>query len=60
MKRVTKNTRVRKIEGADEARRQIFCPTCSAPTVVYHFAWSATQCGYCNNMINKTDWELCD
>ena len=60
MNNVTKHTRVKKIDGVDEARRQIFCPTCSAPTVVYHFAWSALQCSYCENDINKTEWELCD
>ena len=30
MNNVTKHTRVKKIDGVDEARRQIFCPTCSA------------------------------
>ena len=60
MNNVTKHTRVRKIDGVDEARRQIFCPTCSAPTVVYHFSWSAIECPHCHNDINKTEWELCD
>lgn len=50
--KVNKNTR------ASGHGRKIYCPKCNAPSRVYHFSWSAIQCGTCDNMIDKYDWSL--
>jgi len=36
--------------------RDIFCPECNAPSTVFHFGWSALQCGNCGDMTDKYDW----
>lgn len=50
MKKVNNNTR------AGASGKYIVCPECRHTDKVYHFAWSALSCNYCENDIEKTDW----
>lgn len=49
---VTKHTR------AGYKGKTIKCPNCSAPAKVYHFAWSALGCQYCDAIVDKLEWQL--
>jgi len=49
---VTKHTR------AGYKGKKIICPQCNKQSTVYHFAWSALGCQYCNEMVNKLEWKL--
>ena len=54
MKKVNRYTR------AGYIGKIIICPECLKGYIVYHFSWSATQCGQCKKMIDKTNWLLLD
>jgi hypothetical protein len=36
--------------------REIYCPQCSAPSTVYHFAWSTLKCTNCENSSERRQW----
>ena len=46
-KYVDRNTRA----GVDG--KQIICPLCDKSSTVYHFSWSALECGGCHSMVEK-------
>ena len=54
MKKVNRYTR------AGKNGKCIACPNCGRKSVVYHFAWCASECtfqlGGCGLMIEKNDW----
>ena len=43
---------------AGHAGKDIFCPRCSKPSRVFHFAWSALTCSHCSAAVDKYDWLL--
>tara|TARA_R110001592_G_scaffold263658_2_gene529021 strand:+ start:994 stop:1266 length:273 start_codon:yes stop_codon:yes gene_type:complete len=50
--------RVNKYTRAGGEGKHIYCSNCNVKTKVYHFSWSALQCGGCKNMIDKYDYLL--
>jgi ribosomal protein S27E len=58
MSKVTKHTKVRSYDGVEGKRRQVWCPNCHAPSVVYNFTWQERECPECHVIIPKTDWEV--
>ena len=43
VEKVTKQTKIRKYDGVARKRRQIFCPECGAPSLVYTFKWQTRE-----------------
>ena len=49
----------RPVTRYSRARRDgtiVQCSKCKTLTKVYHFAWIAMGCKYCEEMIDKGDW----
>lgn len=51
--KITKHTRASKIYG-----KRIICPNCKYICTVYHFSWSALECGKCKKDIDKYDFHI--
>ena len=49
--KVWRYCRASKVHG-----REIYCPQCSAPSTVYHFAWSVLKCTNCENSSERRQW----
>ena len=58
VEKVTKQTKIRKYDGVARKRRQIFCPECGAPSLVYTFKWQTRECPECHVTSPKTKWEV--
>jgi len=54
----TASTKVNRYTRASKDGRYIVCPHCTGAIRVYHFAWSALGCMYCNEMVEKDQWEV--
>jgi hypothetical protein len=41
---------------AGKKGKKVYCPKCGGETHVYHFSWTALQCGACHASLNKSEW----
>ena len=50
--------RVNRYTRAPSDGRVIYCPKCGQGDVSYNFAWAASTCQYCWQMVDKIEWFL--